>query len=175
MVNKIIEGVILIQSWSSAFLLPSDLWLKLILHIIFFTCLILLPFNFYLFHKYYPPYPLLLYYSCICFSYFTITAFLSWMDTLNAGCFQIINLRMSFFLFISVQCSNFLISQILFINSFFSVFSIAMEDCTQSITAHRLFLIVRLFLKDLIANDVLRHIFSNRKKKKKKSRGRSCC
>ena len=42
-----------------------------------------------------------------------------------------------------------------------------MEDCKQSITAHRLFLIVRLFLKDLIADDILRHIFSNRKKKKK--------
>ena len=70
-----------------------------------------------------------------------------------------------FFLFISVQCSNFLISQILFISSIFSVFSIAMEDCKQNITAHRLFLVVRLFLKDLIADDVLRHIFSNRKKK----------
>ena len=107
------------------FLLPSGLWLKLILHIIFFTCLILLPFNFYLFHKYYPPYPLLLYYNCICFSYFTIIAFFSWMDTLNAGliiCFQIINLWMSFFLFISVQYSNFLTSQILFINSIFFLF-----------------------------------------------------
>ena len=78
-----------------------------------------------------------------------------------------------FFLFISVQRSNFLISQILFISSIFSVFSIAMEDCKQNITAHRLFLVVRLFLKDLIADDVLRHIFSNRKKKKKLGKSRA--
>ena len=47
-----------------------------------------------------------------------------------------------------------------------------MEDCKQSITAHRLFLIVRLFLKDLIADDILRHIFSNKKKKEKKKLGK---
>ena len=90
--------------------------------------------------------------------------FFSWRGTLNAGCFRIINLWMSFFF--SSQCNVL----IFWYHRFFSLVPFFLSSQLQwktvnNITAHRLFLVVRLFLKELIADEVLRHIFSNRKKK----------